>query len=41
MTLLPENTLGRLQQSQQILTPSVTQALKNLDSHFIQQGTGQ
>ena len=34
MILVPENTLERLQQRQQILTPSVTQALKNLDSQM-------
>lgn len=32
MVLVPENTLGRLQQRQRILTPPVTQTLKNLDS---------
>ena len=32
MVLVPENTLERLQQRQQILTPPVTQTLKNLDS---------
>jgi len=32
MVLVPENTLERLQQHQQILTPPVTQTLKNLDS---------
>ena len=31
MILVPENTLERLQQRQQILTPLVTQTLKNLD----------
>ena len=31
---LPENTLERLQQRQQILTPPVTQTLKNLDSEM-------
>ena len=31
MVLVPENTLERLQQRQQILTPPVTQTLKNLD----------
>ena len=31
MILVPENTLERLQQRQQILTPPVTQTLKNLD----------
>ena len=30
MILVPENTLERLQQCQQILTPPVTQTLKNL-----------
>ena len=34
MILVPENTLERLQQRQQILTPPVTQALKNLDSQM-------
>ena len=34
MILVPENTLERLQQRQQILTPPVTQALKNLDSEM-------
>ena len=34
MVLVPENTLERLQQRQQILTPPVTQALKNLDSEM-------
>ena len=32
--LVPENTLERLQQRQQIWTPPVTQALKNLDSQM-------
>ena len=32
--LVPENTLERLQQHQQILTPPVTQTLKNLDSEM-------
>lgn len=32
MVLVPENTLERLQQHQQILSPPVTQTLKNLDS---------
>ena len=40
MILVPENTLERLQQRQQILTPPVTQALKNFERHFIQQATG-
>ena len=31
MILVPENTLERLQQRQQILTPPATQTLKNLD----------
>ena len=31
MVLVPENTLERMQQRQQILTPAVTQFLKNLD----------
>ena len=31
MVLVPENTLERLQQRQQILTPPVTQTLRNLD----------
>jgi len=31
MILVPENTLERLQQRQQILTPPMTQTLKNLD----------
>ena len=35
MVLLPENTLERLQQRQQILTPPVTQTLKNLDSETV------
>ena len=34
MILVPENTLERLQQRQQILTPPVTQALKDLDSQM-------
>ena len=34
MILVPENTLERLQQRQQILTPPVTQTLKNLDSEM-------
>ena len=34
MVLVPENTLERLQQRQQILTPTVTQTLKNLDSEM-------
>ncbi|CAH3142652.1 unnamed protein product, partial [Porites lobata] len=34
MVLVPENTLERLQQRQQILTPPVTQTLKNLDSQM-------
>ena len=34
MILVPENTLERLQQRQKILTPPVTQALKNLDSQM-------
>ena len=34
MVLVPENTLERLQQRQQILTPTVTQTLKNLDSQM-------
>jgi len=34
MVLVPENTLDRLQQRQQILTPTVTQTLKNLDSEM-------
>ena len=34
MVLVPENTLERLQQSQQILTPPVTQTLRNLDSEM-------
>ena len=34
MVLVPENTLERLQQRQQILTPPVTQTLKNLDSEM-------
>ena len=34
MILVPENTLERLQQRHQILTPPVTQALKNLDSQM-------
>ena len=32
--LVPENTLERLQQRQQILTPPVTQTLRNLDSEM-------
>ena len=34
MVLVPENTLERLQQHQQILTPPVTQTLRNLDSEM-------
>ena len=34
MVLVPENTQERLQQRQQILTPPVTQTLKNLDSEM-------
>ena len=34
MVLVPENTLEQLQQRQQILTPPVTQTLKNLDSQM-------
>ncbi|CAH3121941.1 unnamed protein product [Porites lobata] len=34
MVLVPENTLERLQQRQQILAPPVTQTLKNLDSQM-------
>jgi len=34
MILVSENTLERMQQHQQILTPSVTQTLKNLDSEM-------
>ena len=34
MILVPENTLERLQQRQQILTPPVTQVLKNLDNQM-------
>ena len=34
MVLVPENTLERLHQRQQILTPPVTQTLKNLDSEM-------
>ncbi len=34
MVLVPENTLERLQQRQHILTPPVTQTLKNLDSEM-------
>ena len=34
MVLVPENTLERLQQRQQILTPPLTQTLKNLDSEM-------
>lgn len=34
MVLVPENTLERLQQRQQILTPPVTQTLKNLDAEM-------
>ena len=34
MVLVPENTLERLKQRQQILTPPVTQTLKNLDSEM-------
>ena len=32
MVIVPENTLERLQQRHQILTPPVTQTLKNLDT---------
>ena len=32
MVLVPENTLERLQQCQQIFTPSVAQTLRNLNS---------
>ena len=34
MILVPENTLERLQRSQKILTPPVTQTLKSLDSEM-------
>ena len=34
MVLVPENKLERLQQRQQILTPPVTQTLKNFDSEM-------
>ena len=34
MILVPENTLERLQQRQKILTPTVTQTLKSLDSEM-------
>ena len=34
MILVPENTLERLQQCQQLLTPLVTQTLKNLESEM-------
>ena len=34
MVLVPESTLERLQQRHQILTPPVTQTLKNLDSEM-------
>lgn len=34
MVLVSENTLKRLRQRQQILTPPVTQTLKNLDSEM-------
>ena len=34
MVLVPENTLERLKQRHHILTPSVTQTLKNLDSEM-------
>ena len=34
MILVPENTLERLQQRHQIITPPVTQTLKNLDSEM-------
>ena len=34
MILVPENTLELLQQSQKILTPPVTQTLKNIDSEM-------
>ena len=34
MLLVPENTLERLQQRHQIITPPVTQTLKNLDSEM-------
>ena len=34
MVLVPKNTLERLKQHQQILTPPVTQSLKNLDSEM-------
>ena len=35
MVLVPENTLERLQQRQQILTTPVTQTLRNLDGEMI------
>ena len=34
MVLVPENTLERLQQRQQMLTPPITQILRNLDSEM-------
>ena len=34
MVLVPENTLERMEQRKQILTPPVTQTLKNLDSEM-------
>ena len=34
MVLVPENTLERLQQRQEILTPPVPQTLRNLDSEM-------
>ena len=34
MVLVPENTLKRLQQCQQTLTPNLTQTLRNLDSEM-------
>jgi len=34
MVLVPENTQERMQQRQKILTPPVTQTLKNLDSEM-------
>lgn len=34
MVLVPENNIERLQKRQQILTPPVTQTLKNLDSEM-------
>ena len=34
MVLFPENTLERMQQRQPILTPPVTQTLKNLDGEM-------